>query len=498
MDNLNKINDNIFRNSIKIIHRIQNNLKYIRLNNDFVKNYVSGGFAFYLYSLLYNIPLSKKLLPNDIDITFYLNIYNGFTGLSPINYIFTILGELKNEIDIDILDIYIIMSIDLYDNFYNFILNYFEINYYNYDEKDKILTIKFKPGVVNDVIIKLKLKFTELVQNNNIYQTIILTFQKNYNNISLPIELIIKNNDFIKNFKNTIYETKKYNNLDINLLKPSLLFYNLFHLHYKYNLENENIQIQRKKNKNLVKRDYERGLILFRNIINHNNNIQNIMLCYNFLLENLIIFKIPLEFLENINFINYILYKFDLIKHFNVNNNYNALNNMINKYKIENTSRNVLGNISGNLPKNLPNNTSGNISSNLSKNLPNNTSGNISGNLSKNLPNNTSGNISSNLSKNLPNNTSGNISSNLSKNLPNNISGNLLKNLPNNTSGNISGNLLKNLPNNTSGNISGNLPKNLSINTPENNNNNNNKNIKNNNPSKKKKRKPKKKSSKKK
>ena len=183
MDSILLQNSNIFINFIQNIFL-----------NIYRTCYITGGYAFYLYTNTENL----SLLPHDVDLIITTSYYDN-------DYIIFLLQNLLDSLYSNLLFVYDYLSIYLVvdKNLYSYIMQVL-LQYYLYEGNyDKDFTqnpnsdISEKFIIYNNekLLIKLKIKFSDIInlQQNNIYNILVIEFKKNNQNVILPFEIIIKN-----------------------------------------------------------------------------------------------------------------------------------------------------------------------------------------------------------------------------------------------------------------------------------------------------------------
>lgn len=280
---INSETSRLFNESLKYISDVQNNL--LKKN---IENYISGGFAFKLYSLLnHNMHIYNKELfkTKDCDIYVYYDlkrISNKLIVSNLINLVNSIIkfNKLQNY---SFVEFYILLN---YENTNKF-LEYVEILFnegfdlYTYfikdnlknDTKEKIYEFKFLKVINKEFCIRIKIKLLniEALIIENIYSYTKVTYyyiKKLENNTFkvinkyIPIEFLIKN----KNKSNIDLMRNSINvyNRTYHLYNMNSLLYNFLHLFYKYECNTENITIEKKRKECKDIRDEKRLDLFFK------------------------------------------------------------------------------------------------------------------------------------------------------------------------------------------------------------------------------------------
>ncbi len=431
-------NSDIFKNTNKVICSIQNYLK----NAYNIDPYISGGYAFYLYSVQNNVNINRtnnvSLYPRDVDISIHLKNYE-----LDINYTMNIIYNMINYINVvkyDCLNIFMTLPEELFESF----------NYYI----SKNLQYKFKrpakKGFVYEIFgnenpTELKVNFIDYnsLHQNNIYQMITLTLKNKDSNIpiALPIEIIIK--DYVKlRFINQLRKMLRFDDCNIAVISQLHLLYNMLHLYSKYNDPKfyNNLQIKQKKNKKIDIRDCYRLKFFFKNILNHgitdSEKRKKVNRCFKFLIDNKYLFENSSESILDLKVLFYILNYFGLNNIVSLNNSskfqtyrnnkFSYLKNILNSYK--NKSINSSFNNEVNYKNSIRNNVGNAIRNNVE-----NVVGNTVGNAIRNNVENAVGKTVGNTVENAVGKTVGNTVGNAIRNNVENAISNTIRNKVNNT-----------------------------------------------------------------
>ena len=293
---LNSISNQLFNNSFNYISHLQHNL--LKKN---IENYISGGSALKLYSLLYNEKNNDKLFTTkDYDLYLYCNekkITNKII-LNNIENIINSVVEVNKYQNYSFIELYTLINYENKDKFIEvleiFLNNGYDLNSYlikNSNEKE-VYEFRFLKVINKELCLRLKIKFLNIEKmiNEEIYSYTKLTYyyiKKNPNNIFkvinkyIPVEILIKNKhkSNLEIMKSSI---KFYNNI-FYIYNLNTLLYNLMHLYYKYNYNVVNITIERKRIEGKNIRDKKRLDLFFKiycNVMypNLNNNQINLLL----------------------------------------------------------------------------------------------------------------------------------------------------------------------------------------------------------------------------
>jgi hypothetical protein len=293
---LNSNSNQLFNNSFKYISNLQNNL----LNKN-IENYISGGSALKLYSLLYNEKNNDKLFSTkDYDLYLYCN-EKKITNKVIIHNIENILNsvvEINKFQNYAFIDLYTLINYENKNEFNEiieiFLNNGYDLNTYliKSTNNKEIYEFRFLKIINKELCLRIKLKLLniESMINEGIYSYTKLTYfyiKKLPNNVFkvfnkyIPVEILIKNKhkSNLEIMKSSI---QLYNNI-FYIYNLNTLLYNLMHLYYKYDFNTTNITIERKKIEGKNVRDKKRLDLFFKiycNVLypNLNNNKINLLL----------------------------------------------------------------------------------------------------------------------------------------------------------------------------------------------------------------------------
>lgn len=294
---LNEDAKKLFNSSFSYISKIQENL----LNKN-ISNYIYGGAALKLYSLLSNIKNNENIFKTkDYDIALYLDenkkkINNKIIYETSLKIIDSILLYANNP-NFAFLELYILINfentkkfseiIDVYMN------NDFELHYYKENHEKNTYTFKFLKVINKEFCIRLKVKFSKLdaFLKEKIYSYIKTTYYYinrlpngvfKVVNKYIPIEMLIKNKKEL-NIELMTNEITLHNN-HFYLYNQNTLLYNLMHLYYKYHFDTENSTIPLKKEAGKNIRDEKRLNLFFKIYCKmlykkyDNSNVNNLLL----------------------------------------------------------------------------------------------------------------------------------------------------------------------------------------------------------------------------
>lgn len=272
----------LFNESLKYISDIQNNL--FKKN---IENYISGGFAFKLYSLLNSNYYNKELLKTkDCDIYVYydlkrmsnkliisnlINLVNSTIEFNKLqNYAFiefyVLLNYENNNKFLEYIEILINEGFDLYTY-------YIKDNSKNDSLNQKIYEFKFLKVINKEFCIRIKIKLvnieTLIIENIYSYSKVTYYYIKKLENNTfkvinkyIPVEFLIKNknksNINLMRYSINIYNRKYY------IYNMNTILYNFLHLLYKYDCNTENITIEKKRKECKNVRDEKRLDLFFK------------------------------------------------------------------------------------------------------------------------------------------------------------------------------------------------------------------------------------------
>lgn len=274
--NLDVEKNKLFNNSFDYISKFQNNL----LNKN-IENYISGGAAYNLYSILADkknnifntkdydlylyydeIKLTNKIILNNVK-----NITDAIIEINPLeNFAFIelyILLKFENKKKFkEVLEIFLDNGYDLF--LYN--------SKYNSNDGKTIYEFKFLKVINKELCIRIKIKFTEIdrLTKAKIYSYTKITHYY-INKLSdgsfkpinkfIPMECLIlnKSKSNVEMMKSSI----KLNNNTFYIYNLNTLLYNLMHLYYKYQYDTENNTIVKKREAKKNVRDEKRLKIFF-------------------------------------------------------------------------------------------------------------------------------------------------------------------------------------------------------------------------------------------
>ena len=270
--NSNVEKNKLFNNSFDYISKFQNNL----LNKN-IENYISGGAAYNLYSIL----TDKK---NNIFDTKDYDLYLYYDEVKITNKI--ILNNVKNItnsiIEIDPSENFAFIELFMLLNFENkkkfkevleiFLDDGYDLHFYNTNDEQKKYDFKFLKVINKELCIRVKIqfKYIERFINEKIYNYTKITHyyikkldNGNFKTVNkfIPIECLIKNKN-----KSNIELMKSSINLNNNtyyIYNLNTLLYNLMHLYYKYQYDTENNTIVKKRENKKNVRDKKRLKIFF-------------------------------------------------------------------------------------------------------------------------------------------------------------------------------------------------------------------------------------------
>lgn len=311
----NSMSKKLFNESFKYISNFQHNL--LKKN---IENYISGGAAQKLYSILYNVQNNERILTTK-DYDFYLyydciKIDNNIILTNTINIIDSIV-EINKFQNYAFIELYILINYENQEKFDDiikiFLESGYDLNTYliknnnTYEFRflkliNKELCIRLRIKILNlENLIKEKIySYTKITyyyieKVNNIYRTV---------NKYIPIELSVKNKRLsnIDIMKNSI----TINNKEYFIYSLNTILYNLMHMYYKYNYNTENAGIIKKKEEKKNIRDKKRLDLFFKiyckSLYNKQNN-KNINDLYEKLIKNEKKFKKTIEDIKNFKMI---------------------------------------------------------------------------------------------------------------------------------------------------------------------------------------------------
>lgn len=311
----NSMSKKLFNESFKYISDFQHNL--LKKN---IENYISGGAAQKLYSILYNVQNNERILTTK-DYDFYLyydciKIDNNIILTNTINIIDSIV-EINKFQNYAFIELYILINYENQEKFDDiikiFLESGYDLNTYliknnnTYEFRflkliNKELCIRLRIKILNlENLIKEKIySYTKITyyyieKVNNIYRTV---------NKYIPIELSVKNKRLsnIDIMKNSI----TINNKEYFIYNLNTILYNLMHMYYKYNYNTENAGIIKKKEEKKNIRDKKRldlfFKIYFKALYNKENN-KNINSLYEKIIKNEKKFKKTIEDIKNFKMI---------------------------------------------------------------------------------------------------------------------------------------------------------------------------------------------------
>lgn len=270
---INYDSEQLFNNSFKYISNIQKNL--LKRN---IQNYISGGAALKLYSLLYKVNNNdKNLITKDYDMYLYYNEkkLNNIIILNKVKDIIDSLLEINKHQNYAFIELYMLLHYENSKNFVEileiFLNNGFDLFTYTIKNND-IYEFKFLKVINKEFCIRIKLKLLNIDNfiKENIYSYTKLTYyyiNKIKNefkvvNKYIPIEILIKNKS--KSNLEIMKSSIIYNNNIFYVYNMNTLLYNLMHLYYKYNHDTENKTIDIKKQSGKDIRDKKRLDLFFK------------------------------------------------------------------------------------------------------------------------------------------------------------------------------------------------------------------------------------------
>lgn len=293
------INDKLAYKSLKYISNIQ-----IKLNEHKIKNYISGGFALFLYiEDIKKIP-RKIIETKDIDlILFYED--KELTNIKIVNNLSNIINLcIKKESNKKIIKLYIVINYNDKKEFNKIIHTLITQNFHLYtylpDVKNNTYKLCFVK-ILNNIYIKIIIKFVNDIIKNNVYSYSILNYYYIQNNKKinyyLPIEIIVvKKNNLSNIIGNKIY---KYNH-PFYVYNEKFLLYNLMYLQYNYIIKNNSTlkRFDNKKNIRDTKRLYY-FLYFYCNKYGYDINI----ILYRFK-SSVMLFNKPMFLIKNLDIID--------------------------------------------------------------------------------------------------------------------------------------------------------------------------------------------------
>ena len=322
---LNNSANQLFNNSFQYISHLQHNL--LKKN---IENYISGGSALKLYSLLYNEKNNDKLFSTkDYDLYLYCNEkkINNKIIVNNIENIINSVVEINKFQNYAFIDLYTLINYENKDEFNQiieiFLNNGYDLNTYfiKSTNENEIYEFRFLKIINKEFCLRIKIKFLNIENmiNEGIHGYTKLTYfyiKKLPNNIFkvinkyIPVEILIKNKH--KSNLEIMKSSIKYFNNVFYIYNLNTLLYNLMHLYYKYNFNTTNITIDRKKIEGKNIRDKKRLDLFFKiycNVLYPNLNNNNINLLLIKLKNNEKKFKNNIEKIKNFKMIDSIFIK---------------------------------------------------------------------------------------------------------------------------------------------------------------------------------------------